>query len=125
MADLFGARLVLLGATDPKDRKPTKLSVEPGAYLHGIALELEGKGLQTVCDVREGRPAAAILEAAKAHEADLIAMATHGRKGLARLVIGSVTEEVLRKAACPMLVRRSVNPDETRRNKLSTDCVGR
>ena len=111
MAELFGARLVLLGVTGPEGRKPTKLSVEPGSYLHGIALELEGKGLKSVCDVREGRPAAAILETAKAHEADLIAMATHGRRGLARLVMGSVTEQVLREAACPMLVGRAANPD--------------
>ena len=125
MADLFGARLVLLGVTDPKDRKATKLSVEPGSYLHGIALELEGKGLPSLCEVREGRPAAAILEAAKVHAADLIAMATHGRRGLARLVTGSVTEEVLREATCPMLVRRSVKADESPRKKHATDCVGR
>lgn len=47
--------------------------------------------------------APAILERAREAESDLIVMATHGRRGVQRLLIGSVTEEVLRGAPCPVL----------------------
>ncbi len=44
-----------------------------------------------------------ILEVAKEAQAGLIVMGTHGRTGLARLLLGSVAERVLREAACPVL----------------------
>ncbi|MCW5803608.1 MAG: universal stress protein [Deltaproteobacteria bacterium] len=47
-----------------------------------------------------------ILEAAKTVGADLIVMGTHGRRGVARLMLGSVTENVLRHADCPVLAVR-------------------
>src|SRR5438067_8289621 len=56
--------------------------------------------------VTEGPAAEMILEAARNPGADLIAMTTHGRGGLARLVMGSVADEVIRKAACPVLLVR-------------------
>jgi hypothetical protein len=42
------------------------------------------------------------LNVAKEADCDLIVMATHGRTGLQRLLMGSVTEEVVRKAVCPV-----------------------
>ena len=54
--------------------------------------------------IREGRPAAAILEAAEELKPDLIVIGSHGRSGLDHLLLGSVAEKVLRKAACPVLV---------------------
>jgi len=60
------------------------------------------------CIVYEERPgAAAILDHARAHDADLIAMATSGRGGLTRLLRGDVTDEVVRNAEVPVLVYRS------------------
>jgi universal stress protein A len=56
--------------------------------------------------VRQGRPAREILGVAREERADLIVMGTHGRRGLARMVLGSVTEEVLRLAPCPVLAVR-------------------
>ena len=53
--------------------------------------------------VREGPSTQAILDAAKEFDANLIVMGTHGRTGFQRLVLGSVTEEVLRQAPCPVL----------------------
>jgi nucleotide-binding universal stress UspA family protein len=50
--------------------------------------------------------AAAILEDASQHDIDLIAMSTAGRSGLARLLIGSVADKVLRRAEIPLLVYR-------------------
>jgi universal stress protein A len=53
-----------------------------------------------------GQPAEVIAEAAAKLSADLIVMVTHGRRGLARLVEGSVAEKVLRSAPCPVLAVR-------------------
>lgn len=48
----------------------------------------------------------AILKAAEAVHADLIVMGTHGRRGLSRMLLGSVAEEIIRRAACPVLTVR-------------------
>ena len=57
-----------------------------------------------------------IAEAAVDTRADLIVMGTHGRTGLTRLVMGSVAEEVLRRAPCPVMTVRgmmNIATDET------------
>lgn len=51
-----------------------------------------------------------INEVAKGLKADLIVIATHGRTGLAHIVMGSVAERVVRGAPCPVLVIRSLKP---------------
>jgi nucleotide-binding universal stress UspA family protein len=61
--------------------------------------------------VRQGRAAAEILDAATSGNSDLIVMGTHGRTGFERLVLGSVTEKVLRKAGCPVLTVPRRAPD--------------
>jgi nucleotide-binding universal stress UspA family protein len=53
--------------------------------------------------VEEGEPATGIVSAARAMESDLIVMGTHGRTGLGRLLMGSVAENVLRTAPCPVV----------------------
>lgn len=53
--------------------------------------------------LEEGDPATGILEVAKECNCDLIAMGTHGRTGLNRLLMGSVSEKVLRSALCPVM----------------------
>jgi universal stress protein A len=53
-----------------------------------------------------GKPADVIAEVAAKLPADLIVMVTHGRRGLARLVEGSIAEKVLRTAPCPVLAVR-------------------
>ena len=61
---------------------------------------------------REGRPANEIVQAARDLGGALIAMSTHGRTGLGRLVLGSVTDEVVRTAGIPVVV---LHPDEAAR----------
>jgi len=58
-------------------------------------------------DLRTGTPYREIIDAAEQLKADLIVMGTHGRGGLARLVIGSTAERVVRHAPCPVLVVRT------------------
>jgi len=50
-----------------------------------------------------GNPATAIVHLAETENVDLIVLPTHGRTGLMRLLMGSVAEEVVRKARCPVL----------------------
>ena len=55
-----------------------------------------------------GKPADVVAQMATKLGVDLIVIVTHGRRGLARLIEGSIAEEVLRKAPCPVLaIRRS------------------
>jgi len=58
--------------------------------------------------LRDGDPATVIAESAADMGADLIVMGTHGRTGFSRFIMGSVAEEVLRKASCPVLTVRDV-----------------
>jgi nucleotide-binding universal stress UspA family protein len=60
-------------------------------------------GLETEVLLDEGPPAGRILERARSLRSDLIVLGTHGRGGFDRLILGSVTEKVLRKASCPVL----------------------
>ena len=55
-----------------------------------------------------GSPATAIVFLAEKENVDMIVMPTHGRTGLLRLLMGSVAEEVVRKAKCPVLTVKSV-----------------
>jgi len=55
----------------------------------------------------EGDPAEEILRLTEAQRCDLVVMGTHGKTGLGRFLTGSVAEEVLRKALCPVLVIRT------------------
>jgi universal stress protein A len=57
-----------------------------------------------------GSPAGAIVHLAEEENVDLIVMPTHGRTGLVRLLMGSVAEEVVRRATCPVLTIKAAAP---------------
>lgn len=61
------------------------------------------RGMTVGVRVREGDIVEEIVHAAQSSRADLIVMGTHGRKGVPRLVLGSVTEKVLHRASCAVL----------------------
>jgi nucleotide-binding universal stress UspA family protein len=75
-------------------------------YLQTMAARLTDAGLHVRTHVFIGEPAAEIVRHAQAVGADLIAMSTHGRTGLARLLHGSVAAAVLRDAGRPLLLLR-------------------
>ncbi|WP_226038958.1 universal stress protein [Natrinema sp. DC36] len=62
-------------------------------------------------EVREGAPSQVIVDEADPAECDLVVMGTHGRGGIDRLLLGSVTERVVRRASVPVLTVK-VDPDE-------------
>jgi nucleotide-binding universal stress UspA family protein len=84
-------------------------------YLAPLAVELRNRGVRVEAQVRRGQPADEIIAAARATRADLIAMSTHGRSGLGRLVFGSVAEAVLRQAGIPVFLLRATEADVAKR----------
>ena len=89
--------------------------VPPGDYLEQMkisatqALEkVPGEAFHgpTVRAVRTGPPFVEIVRYAREEEIDLIVLSTHGRSGLAHVLLGSVAEKVVRKAPCPVLTIR-------------------
>jgi len=81
-------------------------------YLERHAERMRRRGLRVTTsvavDVQAGHAGHAILEEAEAVGCDSIAMATHGRTGLRRLILGSVADEVLRGSHVPLLLYRPV-----------------
>lgn len=107
------------GLNDPgADRQTWGEPLEPAehkrlvAWLADTGATARAAGLGLDVHVVEGRPKEQILVAARAMHADLIVMGTHGRSGFDRVVLGSVTESVLRHAPCPVLtVTERAAPD--------------
>ena len=79
---------------------------EKRRQLVAIGSSLEG-ATNITSEVRHGTPADSISQAAIDYGADLVIMATHGRTGLSHLLMGSVAEQVIRTARCPVLVVRA------------------
>jgi nucleotide-binding universal stress UspA family protein len=74
---------------------------------------LAGQGVNARCVVKVGVPWEEIVGVAADEHADMIVMGTHGRTGLDRLLLGSVTERVVRRAPCPVL---TVRPERATEN---------
>ena len=83
-----------------------KLRTEAEEYLASIAAALRARGVRVTIHVRAGDAVGQILAGAQEVEADLIAMTTHGRGGLGRLMFGSIAEAVLRQAEVPVFLLR-------------------
>jgi nucleotide-binding universal stress UspA family protein len=79
---------------------------EAERYLDALAQRLRHYGLTVDYEQDEGSAADVIIERARQLDASLIAMTTHGRGGLERLIVGSTAETVLRHAPCPVLLIR-------------------
>jgi nucleotide-binding universal stress UspA family protein len=75
-------------------------------YLEGVAGRLRAVGVQVEHEHPDGPAAETLVQRARELGAELIAMTTHGRTGLGRVVLGSVAESVLHRAPCPMLLLR-------------------
>jgi len=97
----------LMTEGDVLSRAPTLLRerVEQLACLH--ALPFPGERVQT--HARIGPAVECLLQVAVDYDADLIIVGTHGRRGIDRLVLGSVAEKLVRLARCPVLVARRKN----------------
>ncbi len=121
VADLFECRVLLLRVVEPRKGSDEVHEIEEARnHLQGIAREFERKGVETYAIVEKGEPVEEILKTLRFHQADLAVMTTHGRSGLSRLVTGSVTEQVLRRAPVPLLVVRAGKRARSRRRAAVT-----
>jgi nucleotide-binding universal stress UspA family protein len=73
------------------------------AHTRAFAQTERDAGVRIEAVVRQGNAAAEIVDQAARTAADLLVIGTHGRSGFERLLLGSVTEKVLRKAGCPVM----------------------
>jgi nucleotide-binding universal stress UspA family protein len=119
LAKSTGATLVLLRVAvahifPGADPIETQVAVvqEAENYVTELAKRLQEAGARAEGKVRYGDPVEEILDHVAWDHIDLIAMATHGRTGLTRVVMGSVAEQVLRRAPVPMLLLRAHLPEE-------------
>jgi nucleotide-binding universal stress UspA family protein len=79
------------------------------SYLIDVAARLSAEGKSVTWEVRDGLAASQIGEVADEQDAGMVIMATHGRSGFSRLMLGSVAEQTLRELQCPLML---VRPDE-------------
>jgi nucleotide-binding universal stress UspA family protein len=115
LARRLGAELLVVSVIDPRSLRIG--GGRPGQRVDQVRTEREAAAQQLVADGRsagirvtfliwEGDPGEAIVEAARAEEADLIVVGSHGRSGMGRFLIGSVSDYVVRNAEVPVLVVR-------------------
>ena len=89
------------------DHFATGFRVEATDYLNHIRVSRLNSGVPVSCSAREGQAASLIVSEAEKEPDTLIAMATHGRSGISRWVMGSVTDKVLHASSASLLVVRS------------------
>ncbi len=102
-----------VGVALPPPELGQRLSEEATRELAGFVPAQVPAGVKVVQKVLHGTPYAGIVNLAEEEKADVIVMGTHGRTGLKHMLIGSVTEKVVRKAPCPILV---IHPREDESN---------
>lgn len=79
---------------------------EGRASMESIVERARDRGIDAEAAILEGRPHRAIVDRAEEGDADAIVMGTHGRDGLDRVLLGSVTERVVRLSPVPVLTVR-------------------
>jgi len=114
LAKALGAELFLVRAAaahvfpgaDPTEEEVDVVQ-KAEAYLAEVAGRLRDAGIPIHTAVRYGEAAEEILEHIGVNAIDLVAMSTHGRSGLSRLVLGSVATQVVHHATVPVLLMRA------------------
>lgn len=106
----------LVAKEEALERVPEALAgwIAQLAAQHG--LPLEKKRIRP--HVRIGKPVETVLQMSIDYDADMIIVGTHSRRGLDRMLLGSVAEKLVRMAHCPVFVARPKNYEGTQRTKL-------
>ena len=120
-----GARLIVLHVVlPPAGNEKLEARRQPEEYYQGFwialrKLQVPEQNVRLEHRLEEGDAATVIVEVGRETGAGLIVMGTHGRTGLSRLLLGSVAEQVLREALCPVLTVGTPFPESpsTMRNR--------
>ncbi len=121
LAEVHGSTIVFLQVIEPGATMVTPYDMAPfydadlgerwvkeaEAYLNGLCQEYREKDLRSRCVVETGPVVRTIIEVAQRENADVIAMASHGRSGLGRVFYGSVAAGILQQADRPLLLVRA------------------
>jgi nucleotide-binding universal stress UspA family protein len=115
------AKLIVVGVV-PSSHQPSEAPLDTdgesrasmATRAQAIVQRARAAGADAAFLVWEGDPGDAIVAAADSEKADLIVIGSHGRSGVSRFFIGSVSDYVVRHAHCPVMVVRG-NPDGVRR----------
>ncbi len=99
---------------DPPTPYDETLQLEAESYLDFMVSRLADRGVAAQWETRCGDVATELIAAAGDHACDLVALSSHGRTGVARLVFGSVAERVLKGATLPTLLVRAATPGGAR-----------
>ncbi len=126
LAMRFGAKVIFLHVVEPPpivtdseiidsgasylegfQEQMEEMTKQAGLYLENVQGEFREKGIESRVHVGYGPVVEGVINIARSQDADLIAIASHGRTGLSRVFYGSVTAGVLHRADRPLLVIRS------------------
>jgi nucleotide-binding universal stress UspA family protein len=104
---LHSYELPMIGFPDgmviPTAEIASRIVTAADTALSECVAKRKGSGVEVVPMLRQAEPRAAILAAIKERNADLIIMGTHGRRGIARALIGSVAEALVRVSPVPVM----------------------
>ena len=136
IAEKLKAHVQLLRVIEPVD--PALADPAHGRFLDQISTSMRNQaedslgtirsafteaGVEVSSEACEGSPASSIVAEANKDPATLIAMSTHGRSGVARWVMGSVTDKVLHSVQNPLLIVRPEDGDATTETNIQTIVV--
>jgi len=88
------------------------LEREGKPIVSDVASELDSLGVEHGTDIVQGSPAPTIVDYAERYDYDLIVLPTHGRTGISRYLLGSVTEKVVRLSDVPVLTARMQSDEQ-------------
>lgn len=113
LAGRLGARLLIVNVLEKRrlagggsHERVDQARSERESHLVKVVRDARAAGVQAEFLVWEGDPGGSIAAAAEAEGADLVVVGTRGRSGAERMLLGSVSDHVVRHAACPVLVVR-------------------
>jgi nucleotide-binding universal stress UspA family protein len=107
LARLSGGRVTLLRVIHSHSRDESAYAEKQAReYLDGQVALLAAAGAAADAKIASGEPAPAIVAAARELDADLVVMATHGHREVRHVLVGSVTEDVVRSSDLPVLLVR-------------------
>ncbi|MFA1610594.1 universal stress protein [Halobellus rubicundus] len=118
IAEQYGAELHVLSVVDSRDVSHSAPAISPQqveetlreraeSVVEAIADRAADAGVEAVTVVEPGIPDDVVVDYAVDNDCDLIVMGTHGRTGLERYLLGSVTERTVRRSAVPVLTVRA------------------
>jgi len=100
-------------------------SIRQSFWGHLHRIESPDPNVHVEYRLEHGDPTSQVLRVAKELHADLIVMGTHGRTGLSRVLMGSVAEQVVRNATCPVLTVKTPSPETALEPTANTGVAGR